>query len=212
MAGETTFIHLTDLHIGNPDVTDPHLFSDTSATLRTILDLVEAVSPRPSFIVASGDLTNQGDPDSYRQLKALMAATSLPVIYALGNHDTREGFYRGMLERETDLGAAFDHHQAIDGVHIITLDTSTPGQIGGTIEPEQFAWLEEALDSHPDLPKLVVAHHPPALGDEPDWAHWRTVEFSQSHRLAELLRGRNVLAFSAVTSITTASRYGMASR
>ncbi|GLQ09719.1 phosphodiesterase [Devosia yakushimensis] len=193
MAGETTFIHLTDLHIGNPDVTDPHLFSDTSATLRTILDLVEAVSPRPSFIVASGDLTNQGDPGSYRQLKALMAATSLPVIYALGNHDTREGFYRGMLDRETDLEATLDHQQVIAGVHVITLDTSTPGQIGGTIEPEQFAWLEEALDSNPELPKLIVAHHPPALGDEPDWAHWRTVEFSQSQRLAELLKGRNIL-------------------
>jgi 3',5'-cyclic-AMP phosphodiesterase len=193
MAGQTTFIHLTDLHVGNPEIADPHLFSDTSATLRTILDLVEAVSPRPSFIVASGDLTNRGDVDSYRQLKALMAATSLPVIYALGNHDTREGFYRGMLERDIGLEAPYDHHQVIDGVHVVALDTSTPGQIGGTIEPEQFAWLEAALDSHPELPKLIVAHHPPALGDEPDWTHWRTIEFSQSQRLAERLKGRNVL-------------------
>jgi 3',5'-cyclic AMP phosphodiesterase CpdA len=193
MAGETTFIHLTDLHVGNPDIADSHLFSDTSATLEAILELVATVSPRPSFIVASGDLTNQGDVGSYRQLKALMAGIELPVVYALGNHDTREGFYRGMLERESDLAAPYDHEQVIGGVHVITLDTSTPGQIGGTIEPEQFEWLEEVLDHHADLPKLIVAHHPPALGDEPEWAHWRTIEFTQSQRFAEVLKGRNVI-------------------
>ena len=193
MAQDTTFIHLTDLHVGDPAVTDAHLFSDTSATLANILELVATVSPRPGFIVASGDLTNRGDADSYRHLKALMAVTDLPVIYALGNHDTREGFYRGMLDRETGLETPYDHEQVIAGVHIITIDTSTPGQIGGTIEPEQFAWLEAALDMHPDLPKLLVAHHAPALGDEPEWAHWRTIEFTQSQQLAALLRGRNIL-------------------
>ncbi|MBS7703055.1 metallophosphoesterase [Chelatococcus asaccharovorans] len=193
MAQDTTFIHLTDLHVGHPAVADAHLFSDTSATLATILDLVATIAPRPSFIVASGDLTNRGDADSYRQLKTLMAATELPVIYALGNHDTREGFYRGMLERETDLDAPYDHEQVIDGVHIVTLDTSTPQQIGGTLEPAQFAWLEATLDSHPDLPKLIVAHHPPALGEAPDWAHWRTIDFTQSQRLAALLAGRKVI-------------------
>ena len=38
MRQDTTFIHLTDLHVGNPDVADSHLFSDTSQTLSTILE------------------------------------------------------------------------------------------------------------------------------------------------------------------------------
>lgn len=191
---ETTFIHLTDLHVGNPAVPDDHLFSDTSATLGRVLELIGSIDNKPSFIIASGDLTNRGDADSYRHLKSLMAATDLPVVYALGNHDTRPGFYQGMLERETDLDAPYDHEQVIAGVHIITLDTTTPGQVGGAIEPEQFAWLEETLDSHPDLPKLIVAHHAPVLGDTVPWDHWRTIEFNQSQQLAALLKGRNVLA------------------
>jgi len=191
---ETTFIHLTDLHVGNPAVADDHLFSDTSATLARVLDLIDSMDQAPQFIIASGDLTNRGDADSYRQLKAIMAATDLPVVYAIGNHDTRAGFYEGMLGRTDDLGTPYDHEQVIKGVHIITLDTTTPGQIGGSIEPEQFAWLEAALDSHPDLPKLIVAHHAPALGDAPPWDHWRTIEFNQSRTLATLLKGRNVLA------------------
>ncbi|NGP16976.1 metallophosphoesterase [Devosia aurantiaca] len=191
---ETTFIHLTDLHVGNPAVPDDHLFSDTSATLARVLEMIATMDQVPSFIVASGDLTNRGDADSYRQLKALMSASGLPVIYALGNHDTRAGFYEGMLGRTSDLDTPYDHQQVMDGVHIITLDTSTPGQIGGTLTAEQFAWLEETLDSHPELPKLIVAHHAPALGDAPPWDHWRTIEFGQSQQLAAQLKGRNILA------------------
>lgn len=191
---ETTFIHLTDLHVGNPAVPDDHLFSDTSATLARVLEMIGGMDNKPSFIIASGDLTNRGDADSFRQLKAIMAATDLPVVYALGNHDTRPGFYQGMLGRETDLDAPYDHEQVIAGVHIVTLDTTTPGQIGGTIDPDQFAWLERVLDSHPELPKLIVAHHAPALGDAPPWDHWRTIEFNQSQQLAALLKDRNVLA------------------
>jgi 3',5'-cyclic AMP phosphodiesterase CpdA len=192
--GETTFIHLTDLHVGNPAVADDHLFSDTSATLARVLELVGSMDQAPQFIIASGDLTNRGDADSYRQLKTIMAATNLPVVYAIGNHDTRAGFYEGMLGRSNGLDLPYDHEQVIAGVHVITLDTTTPGQIGGSLEPEQFAWLQATLDSHPDLPKLIVAHHAPALGDAPPWDHWRTIEFNQSQTLAAMLKGRNVLA------------------
>ncbi|KKB12268.1 phosphohydrolase [Devosia geojensis] len=190
---ETTFIHITDLHIGDPAVADPHLFSDTSATLELVLSMIGTISPAPSFIIASGDLTNRGDAESYRRLRRIMAKVDLPVVYALGNHDTRPGFYAGMLDHKDDLDAPYDHDRVIGGVHIVVLDTSTPGQIGGTIEPGQFEWLERVLHTHPELPKLIVAHHAPALGDAPDWAHWRCIDFAQSQRLAEVLRGRNVL-------------------
>lgn len=189
---EITFIHITDLHIGNPAVPDDHLFSDTSATLKRVLELIASMDRAPQFIIASGDLTNKGDAESFRQLKSIMAATDLPVVYALGNHDTRPGFYEGMLGQLTDMDAPYDHDQILSGVHIITLDTTTPGQIGGTIEPEQFNWLERTLGEHADLPKLIVAHHAPALGDTPPWDHWRTIEFGQSQRLADMLKGHNV--------------------
>lgn len=190
---ETTFIHITDLHVGNPAVADDHLFSDTSATLTRVLELIGTMDNRPQFIIASGDLTNRGDAESYRNLKSIMAATDLPVVYAIGNHDTRPGFYEGMFGRTIDMDARYDHEQVIADIHIITLDTTTPGQIGGSLTPEQFAWLAGALNTHSELPKLIVAHHAPALGDTPPWDHWRTIEFGQSQQLAKLLQGRNIL-------------------
>ncbi|BCH21206.1 metallophosphoesterase [Mesorhizobium sp. L-8-3] len=193
MERETTFIHLTDLHIGRPGHDDPHLFSDTTATLETILGMIATIEPRPSFVVASGDLTNRGDAESFKALKSVMARLDLPVVYALGNHDTREGFYRGFLDRAEDLDAPYFHDQVIDGVHLITLDSSIPGQIGGAIEPEQFAWLERVLETHADLPKLIVSHHPPAIGDEGEFAPWRSIRGEDTARLAALLKGRNVV-------------------
>lgn len=190
---ETTFIHITDLHVGNPAVADDHLFSDTSATLARVLQMIGTMDNKPQFIIASGDLTNRGDAESYRHLKSIMAATDLPVVYAIGNHDTRPGFYEGMFGRTSDMDAPYDHQEVIAGIHVITLDTTTPGEIGGSLTPEQFVWLAGALDTHSELPKLIVAHHAPALGDTPPWDHWRTIEFGQSQQLAKLLKGRNIL-------------------
>lgn len=188
MDRETSFIHLTDLHVGSPD--DDHLHSDTTETLSRILDLVETVTPRPSFVVASGDLTNAGDAESFRKLRQIMARIDVPVIYALGNHDTRPGFYEGMEVATDDPQAPYDHDCVVAGIHIITLDSSTPGHIGGTLEDSQLAWLEQVLETQAGLPKLIVVHHPPALGEEPDLTHWRTIHFPQSQRFASILKGR----------------------
>jgi 3',5'-cyclic-AMP phosphodiesterase len=192
MSREITFVHLTDLHVGD-QATDDHLFSDTKATLEKVLALVATIEPKPSFIVASGDLTNAGDAASYGALKALMDQAGLPVVYSIGNHDTREGFYAGMGIESDAPSAPYFHDRVIEGIHVITLDSSTPGFIGGTIEEAQFAWLEAVLDTHPDLPKLIVSHHPPALGEGPDLAHWRHIAYEHSVRLGEILAGRNVL-------------------
>ena len=191
MDRDITFLHLTDLHFG--DAEDPHLHSDTEATMVQILAEMARVTPRPDFIVASGDLSNAGDADSYRRLRAMLDPYGVPVIYALGNHDTREGFYEGMLGRTTNLSAPYDHDTVIAGLHIITLDSTTPGAIGGAIEPEQFDWLQARLTAHRDLRKLIVVHHAPALGEAEGDAPWREICFADSQRLAAMLRGHDVV-------------------
>ncbi|MDE1996487.1 MAG: metallophosphoesterase, partial [Rhizobiaceae bacterium] len=194
MTEPLTFIHLTDLHIGNPDVQDDHLYSDTSTTLETILAEVKRVVPKPRFIVASGDLTNRGDIASYEELKRILAEADLdiPVLFALGNHDRREGFYRAMLGHGDDNTAPYDHAAIIDGIHIIVLDSSAPYKIGGTFEQGQAEWLEAELDNHIDLPKLLVMHHAPALDDNPDM-EWESLSIADTETLHRLVAGRNVV-------------------
>ncbi len=195
MPQPVTFVHITDLHVGNPAVADDHLYSDTTTTLRAILADVKRVEPRPSFILATGDLTNRGDPGSFMQLKALMAEADLgvPVIYTLGNHDTRPGFYSVMLEQAEDLDRPYDHSAVIDGIHIVAIDTSTPFRVGGHFEPGQLEWLTAELDRHPELPKLIAMHHPPALDDGHPELEWESLSFADTERLRALLAGRRVI-------------------
>lgn len=182
------FVHLTDLHVSAPEAKDTSLLSDTTATLGTIIGLIQAIDPRPEFVVVSGDLTNGGDAASYRLLKQMMAGIDVPVVYALGNHDTRPGFYEGMLGRRDDPEAPYCHDQLIAGVHVVVLDSSVRGRIGGALSPAQFDFLEDALGRHRQVPKIIVVHHAPAL----DEGNWETLPTADTERLAAMLKGRNV--------------------
>jgi len=190
-----TFIHLTDLHVGNPAVPDDHLFSDTTTTLRRILAEVKTLVPQPKFIVASGDLTNRGDAGSYENLKSIVAEAGLdmPILYALGNHDRRDGFYPTMLGQTDSIDAPYDHAQVIAGIHVIVLDSSVPNKIGGSFEPGQLDWLKAELEAHADLPKLLVMHHAPALDTHNTDMEWESLSYADTEALRQAVAGKNVI-------------------
>lgn len=189
-----TFIHLTDLHVGNPAVADDHLYSDTSMTLAAILADIGKLVPAPKFIVASGDLTNRGDQASYEQLKRIVAGAGLdiPMVWALGNHDRRDGFYPAMLGQAENIDAPYDHAQVIGGIHVIAVDSSVPGKIGGSFEPGQLDWLKAELEQHAELPKLIVMHHAPALDDKPEM-EWESLSLADTEALRQAVQGKNVI-------------------
>ncbi len=188
MSPAVNFLHLTDLHLGDA-AEDPGLHSDTIRTMRAVRRQIDAMS-RPDFIAVSGDLTNRGDRASYRLLRELMDGIGAPVVYALGNHDSRPAFYREILGRDDD--APYDHDVAIGGAHVVTLDSSVPGRIGGALDDRQFEFLEMALSRHPDLPKLLMIHHPPALDAAFEDA-WERLSLADSTRLGDAFAGRNVV-------------------
>jgi 3',5'-cyclic-AMP phosphodiesterase len=189
---DLTFVHLSDLHIGNPNTTDEHLFSDTRQTLEHVKSLIVTLEPRPDFIVVSGDLTNRGDHESYLELRRLLADIDVPLLLALGNHDDREAFYEVMLEQPERGVAPYDYARDFDGLRVIVLDSSAANQVFGSLEPEQFTWLEAQLAANPETPKLVVIHHPPAPMHLPIFDH---INFAAADaaRLRAMLEGKHVI-------------------
>ena len=202
----TVFIHLTDLHIGDPalgipapgeydfkkaiEIGDPRPLTDTSTRLSMALEKIAAMDADPSFIVVTGDLSNYGELVSYQALKGLMDPVTLPIVYTLGNHDDPAHAAEGLLGRADD-DALWDSDQVIDGVHIIALDTSVPGRVGGALAEAQFRYLAEALGRFPDLPKLLMIHHPPAMGnDTPEY----DLGAEDSQKLGDTIRGSGVRA------------------
>lgn len=195
MSEPVTFIHLTDLHVGNPAVPDDHLYSDTTTTLRRILADIKTLVPQPKFIVASGDLTNRGDEGSYENLKSLITESGLdmPILFALGNHDRRDGFYPVMLGRTDNVDAPYDHAAVIAGVHVIVVDSSVPNKVGGAFEPGQLDWLKAEIENHAELPKLLVMHHAPALDTHDPSMEWESLSYADTEALRQVLSGKTVL-------------------
>lgn len=188
MTRHPTFVHLTDLHLSHPDLNDPHLRADTVAALALAVETIGRIDPRPDFVILGGDLTNRGEPESYRLLREMTEGLGLPLVHALGNHDSRPAFYREVLGEDRDGPCC--HDRVIAGLHVIVLDTSVPGRVGGAIGADQFAFLRAALDRAPGLPKIVVAHHPPRL--DHGGLVWEALGPGDTGELAETLRGRGV--------------------
>lgn len=184
----TRFIHLTDLHVCHPDAGAPSHKSDNRGTLARVVAAINAMDHQPDFVVASGDLTDQGDARSYALFAELVAPLKAPLLTALGNHDKRAAFHQVLGAAGSD--APWFHDAVHGGLHVITLDTLVPGHVAGTIGDAQFADLADALSRHPDLPKLLVMHHPPRV--DPDGLPWGSIDMASTDRLAGLLRGHPV--------------------
>ena len=184
----TRFVHLTDLHISHPDLNDPHLQSDTPATLRRVVEVVNAMDPQPDFVVASGDLTNQGDVQSYELVRDILSELRAPLFMALGNHDKRAGFNAVFAPGLAD--APYFHDAPQGDLHVITVDSSVPGKVAGALDDAQFEFLRAALQRHEDRSKLLVIHHPPCI--DPKALAWGSLDQASTDRLAEMLREQRI--------------------
>lgn len=188
----TRFVFLSDLHLSRPDPDDQLLHSDTRATLAAVIGRIAALDPAPDFAVLAGDLANHGTIDSYRLLRAMLAPLKMPVIPALGNHDDRAAF-RAVFGWPDPADAPLFHHARRAGLHVIVLDSSCPGHVSGALDDGQFAALAAALDTEPELPKLLICHHPPHA-DRPGALPWESLGAADSARLAATIAGYKVAA------------------
>lgn len=170
------FVHLTDLHI------QPELMA--AEGVKACLAAVEALAPRPDFILTGGDLVMDAFEQDEARAKSLFGLygkvladnTSLPVHNCLGNHDVfgwshkkgigpEHALYGKKMAAEA-LGLektwhAFDHK----GWRFYVLDSIQPAGRGyeGGIDPEQMEWLEGDLKAKPAATPAVVVTHIPIL-------------------------------------------------
>ena len=156
---------MTDIHIGFAPDERPEEYNRVRfrATLRRLLDGPN----RPDMLVLSGDITDNGDLDSFEKTAELLAECPFPVWPMVGNHDTREALVQAFPQVRLDGGFL---HYALesDGLRILLLDTFEPGRHGGAFCEARAAWLTTQLDAAPDTPTLIFMHHPPVVSGI-DW-------------------------------------------
>jgi len=157
-----TFLHVSDLHLAPPG----RLLAgvDPMRQMRSVLARIERLEVAPAFIVVSGDLTDDGSVAGYEVVNEVLTELGggvTPVLLALGNHDDRATFRRVVLgeERADDQGP-YHHSRLIDGLQVIVLDSTIPGEAGGALGAAQLAWLEGELRLPAPRGNLIVLHHP----------------------------------------------------
>ncbi len=137
---------------------------DASVALDRAVGAINAITPLPDVVLATGDLVNDGTPAQYDRLMAGLARLDVPTILpCVGNHDDRAELRR----RFPDVLPAGPDDQPVDYVvdefplRLIGLDTTIPGSHAGRLTEAQMAWLDAALTAEPDRPTLIFQHHPP---------------------------------------------------
>ncbi|MGP1351697.1 MAG: phosphodiesterase [Parasphingopyxis sp.] len=186
---------ITDIHLGfDPD--DPAEFN--RRRLDQVLERLCKMEPLPDLLLATGDLTDKGDTDSYRRLKSAFGRCPFPVWPCVGNHDDRDGFSKLFPEVPTADGFV---QYVIDEkrwpVRIIVLDTLEPGRHGGAFCEQRAAWTKDRLAEETDKPVMVVLHHPPIetgipwMTSEPeaDWVKRLRETLAPANNIVGLIAG-----------------------
>jgi Icc protein len=140
-----TIAHISDPHVGSPYFV-PNLMN------RVISELNEL---SPDVIVCTGDLTNEGYRQEYKNWVAYVERLDAPIVTVTGNHDARNV---GYLHFEELIGP---RHWASDvsGVRIVGADSSEPDLNEGQVGRERYDWIREQFAVPAELKVFALHHH-----------------------------------------------------
>ncbi|TQJ32519.1 phosphodiesterase [Microbacterium sp. SLBN-146] len=188
-----TIVHLSDTHLLGGDARLSGTI-DTAANLARTLETVERTGLRPDALVFTGDLTDLGEPEAYRALRAAVepvaARLGAPIVWVAGNHDERPAMRRELWGAEETEEALTSVHD-LGGLRLVALDTSVPGWHHGELDDRQLDWLRDVLTTPAPLGTIIALHHPPLPSHIP---LFDILELRDQHRLAAVLAGSDVRA------------------
>ncbi len=183
--------HLSDPHLRVGDDLQYGVI-DTAGRLELALARLAGVEPPPQVLVFTGDLADKAEPDAYARLRGIVepaaAAMGAEVIWVIGNHDERADYSHSLFGQASD--APQDRVHEVDGLRIISLDTTVPGYHHGELSNEQLAWLADVLATPAEHGTLLAMHHPPI--PLPMLRAAELIELLDQDRLAAVLAGTDV--------------------
>jgi Icc protein len=184
-------LHFSDTHLISGD---GELYNDVNADkhLRQIFTELEASNARPEAMIFTGDIADVGELDAYHKIRSIVEPVAerlgAKIIWAMGNHDNRENFRTGLMGIPASAAPIHETHN-INGLRIITIDTSVPGHHYGEIDGDQLQWLANELKTPAQDGTILALHHPP-VPSVLDMA--MTVELRDQYKLAEVIRGSDI--------------------
>ena len=186
-------LHLSDTHLlAGPDPLYGAV--DSRANLISLFERLAEAERKPEAIVFTGDLTDKGEPEAYDELRSIVepAAEQMgaKVIWVMGNHDKRQHFKERLLDEAPDM-APMDRVYEVNGLRIVTLDSTVPGYHHGELSDAQLSWLRSVLSTPAPEGTILALHHPPVPSVQDLTV---LVELRHQRDLAAALEGSDVRA------------------
>jgi 3',5'-cyclic-AMP phosphodiesterase len=158
-------VQLSDIHLTTSGI-GPH-GARTRDNLLAALREGAAAGLRPDVFLVTGDLADAGEGPCYDDLAAILAdaarASGASVVYLPGNHDDRDEFRRRLAGGDGAPGAPVNQTHWRDGLRIIALDSTIPGEDGGALDDQTLRYLRSELATPAPDGTIVALHHPPIL-------------------------------------------------
>jgi 3',5'-cyclic AMP phosphodiesterase CpdA len=140
-----TIAHISDPHVGSPYFV-PNMMN------RVISELNEM---QPDLVLCTGDLTNEGYRQEYKNWVAYVARIEAPVHTVIGNHDARNVGYVHFEELIGPRGWDAE----VNGVRIVGADSTEPDLNEGKVGRESYAMIRERFAGDADLKIFAIHHH-----------------------------------------------------
>ncbi len=145
-------------------LTDPHLYADTSAGLYGVNSfecfkaVVDEAANRPvDLALLTGDLVHDESEQGYKNLRDALQPLNAPMHLIPGNHDDF-----GFMQAEFKSGTmSCDKRVVLGNWQIILLNSQLPGQVRGHLDEKELRWLEQCLSSTVVPHTVVFLHHNP---------------------------------------------------
>ncbi len=153
---------ISDLHLTPPGV----LFNadrDGWECLDAAIAELNALRPRPDFLVVSGDLADRPDLGVYERFRARLGDLEIPAFVFPGNHDDRD-LFRDAFSGVPYLPADRPFIQyTIESapLRVIVLDSMDPDTGDALLCDERLGWLRRRLEEDPARPTMLFMHHQP---------------------------------------------------
>lgn len=183
-----TLLHISDSQLVGNEGTWNGFDLDADVKLAETVKTIVASQRKADAIIFTGDIADNGDENAYNKLLSItepLKEISDNIVWVMGNHDKRAPF-KTLLLSEPANNKPVDYTLEVNGLNIIVLDTSVPGQHYGDITDDQLVWLQEQLQTYAPHGSILALHHPPVPLLMPLAI---TVELHNQKKLASVIRG-----------------------
>lgn len=164
-------------------ITDIHLFADTKKELLglptaksfdVVLEQLQRMCPQPDLLLLTGDLSQDGKPQSYTRLAELLSPLGIPTYWLPGNHDQPLVMQEVLNEAPICPEKSFE----AGGWQFLLLNSHVPACVYGKLSSESLVWLDQQLQRAGKRPTLIALHHPPFVVDS-DWLDGSSLQNSE---------------------------------